>query len=220
MPPTLSSTFATTLTHPASLLFTGIATNFLTEHHTPPTQRPARHSSPTFSLPTTLTTTVDDLRPCFILFSRSPSSTNHLPPSQLTNPASFNPSTTPPIPSSHLTPPTFTIIGTPVPLFSSGSGALPTSFFSTRSPELSSTTFLFFPSATTLAQVRDFCTSALSATGVPSRIALGSVGTDCALSLHDSAGTGFPLVSRNCISISETLSLNTRTSSCRRSIIF
>ncbi|RPB05258.1 hypothetical protein L873DRAFT_1840185 [Choiromyces venosus 120613-1] len=221
IPPTCSSTFSTTFTHPASFLFTGTATNLRTEHYTPPTQRPAQHSSPTHSLPITLTTTVDNLRPCFILFSLSPSSTNHPPPSQLTNPASFNPSTTPPIPSSHLTPPTFTIIGTPVPLFSSGSGALPTSFSSLSAPLVfPSSTFLFFPSATTLVQVRDFCTRALGATGIPSRIALGSVGTDCALSLRDGVGTGFPLLSRNCISISETLSLNTLTSSRRVSIMF
>ncbi|RPB03748.1 hypothetical protein L873DRAFT_97054 [Choiromyces venosus 120613-1] len=134
---------------------------------------------------------VDDFLPSFILFSLSPSSTNHCPPSQLTNSASFNPSTTPPIPSSYLTPPTLTITGRPRPLFSSGSGALP-NFFSSFSAPLESplSTFLFFPSAMTLAQVCDFCTRALGAIGVPSRTALGSVGTDCALLLRDGVGTG------------------------------
>ncbi|RPA97743.1 hypothetical protein L873DRAFT_1809151, partial [Choiromyces venosus 120613-1] len=152
-----------------------------------------RYSSPTLSLPHTLTTTVNDFLPCFILFPLSPSSTNHLPLSQLTKPASFNPSTTPPIPSSHHTPPTLTIIGSPFSLFSSGSGALPTTFSSLPIPPiLASSTFLFFPSATTLAQVLDFCTRALGAPGIPSGIALGSVGTDHALSLLNGVGTGFP----------------------------
>ncbi|RPA96654.1 hypothetical protein L873DRAFT_1206342 [Choiromyces venosus 120613-1] len=171
--------------------------NLLTEHYTPPIQRPAQHSSPTLSLPHMLTTTVELFLPCFILLSLSPSSTNHLSPSQFTKPASFNPSTTPPIPSSHHTPPTLTMNGTPRPLFSSGSGTLPTSFFSSWSPNFSSTTFLFFPSVMILAQVCNFCTRVLGATGVPSWIALGSVGTDCTLSLLDSVGTGFPSHSRN-----------------------
>ncbi|RPB01980.1 hypothetical protein L873DRAFT_569174 [Choiromyces venosus 120613-1] len=198
MPPTLSSTFSTTLTHPTSFLFTGTATNLLTKHHTLPTQRPAWHSSPTLSLPHTLTTMVNDFLLCFILFSFSSSSTNHRPPSQLTNPASFNPSTTLPIPSSYHTPPTLTITGRPRSLFSSGSGALPTSFPTLPGPLIcSSSTFLFFPSAMTSAQVLDFHIRALGATGVPSRIALGLVGTDYALSLHDGVGTGFLCCSRN-----------------------
>ncbi|RPB05788.1 hypothetical protein L873DRAFT_543205 [Choiromyces venosus 120613-1] len=104
IPTTLSSNFSTTLTHPTSFLFTGTTTNLLTKHHTPPTQRPAWHSSPTLSLPHFLTNTVDDLCPYFILFSLSHSFTNHHPLSQLTKLASFNFTSTLSILSSHLTP--------------------------------------------------------------------------------------------------------------------
>ncbi|RPA94194.1 hypothetical protein L873DRAFT_1478231 [Choiromyces venosus 120613-1] len=126
---------------------------------------------------------MDELCPCYFLFSLSPSSTNHLPPLQLTKHSFFNPSSTAPIFTSHCIPANLTLTGRALPLFSSGSGSLPTSFSSFLSP-----TFPFLPLLTTLAQVWDFCTSSLSAT-YDKLLLLNTVLNVCPVSL-DVTGSG------------------------------